>query len=132
MKPAIQVACLAVTALVAVPACAHECRVVGNPYLRGEYHGDCLERNETANGHGEATGADKYVGMFVKGLLDGKGVYTWENGARLEGTFRKGKADGPGVYGSAKGMRYEGPFENGRLVGAKPEDCPATKGPLNC
>ena len=33
----------------------------------------------------------------------GKGVYTWENGARLDGSFKEGKAHGPGVYVSAKG-----------------------------
>lgn len=59
-------------------------------------------------------------------------MYTWENGARLEGTFKADKAEGPGFYVSAKGVRYEGPFHNGKLVGAKPEDCPATRGPLNC
>lgn len=125
-------ACLAAFAVFALPAVAHDCRVVGNGYLRGSYEGDCEEKKEIANGQGTAAGADKYVGAFVKGRPDGKGVYTWENGARLDGTFKAGKASGPGVYVSAKGVRYEGPFENGKLVGAKSEDCPATAGPLNC
>lgn len=116
----------------AVPACAHDCRVVGNGYLIGFYEGDCEEKNEIAQGHGQAKGADAYVGDFVKGRPDGKGVYTWENGARLEGTFRAGKADGPGTCVSAKGVRYEGPFAKGKLVGASAGDCPATVGPLNC
>jgi hypothetical protein len=116
----------------AVPALAHDCRVLGNGYLRGHYDGDCEEKNELAQGQGEATGADKYVGTFVKGRPDGKGIYTWENGARLEGTFKAGKAEGPGVYVSAKGVRHEGPFENGKLNGAKAEDCPVTQGPLGC
>ena len=51
---------------------------------------------------------------------------------RLEGTFKAGKAEGPGFYISATGTRYEGPFERGKLAGAKPEDCPATRGPLSC
>lgn len=110
---------------------AHDCRV-RNGYLRGSYEGDCNERNEIANGHGEARGADRYVGNFVDGRLDGKGVYTWENGARLEGTFKADKADGPGMYVSANGVRYEGPFHNGKLVDADPKDCPVTQGPLNC
>lgn len=118
--------------ITAVTAYAHDCRVLGNGYLRGYYEGDCEERNEIAHGQGEAKGADSYVGAFVKGRPDGKGVYTWENGAKLEGTFKSGKANGPGVYVSAKGIRYEGPFANGKLVAAKPEDCPATVGPLNC
>jgi hypothetical protein len=122
---------LAALSIATPPAAAHDCRVL-NGYLRGHYDGGCDEKSELANGHGEATGADKYVGTFVKGRLDGKGVYTWENGARLEGTFKAGRADGSGVYVSAKGVRYEGPFENGKLTGAKPEDCPVTQGPLGC
>ena len=110
---------------------AHDCRV-RNGYLRGSYEGGCNEKIEMAQGHGEAKGADAYVGNFVNGRLDGAGVYTWENGARLEGTFKADKAEGPGVYVSAKGVRYEGPFHNGKLTGAKSEDCPATQGPLNC
>lgn len=76
---------------------------------------------------GRGKGSDIYVGTFVKGRPDGKGTYTWENGARLEGTFRNGKADGPGVYVSANGVRYEGLFENGKLAALKAVDCPSTK-----
>lgn len=112
-------------------ALAHDCRVK-NGYLRGSYEGGCNEKIEMASGHGEAHGADSYVGDFLNGHVDGKGVYTWENGARLEGTFKGDKADGPGVYVSAKGVRYEGPFHNGKLIGAKPQDCPTTQGPLSC
>jgi hypothetical protein len=72
------------------------------------------------------------IGHFVDGRLDGKGVYTWENGARLEGTFKADKAEGPGVYVSSSGVRYEGPFHNGKLVATKREDCPQTPGPLEC
>ena len=123
--------CLLGMFVVASGALAHDCRVTDG-YLIGYYEGGCNEKNETANGHGEAKGADSYVGNFVNGRLDGKGVYTWENGARLDGTFRADKAEGTGVYVSAKGVRYDGPFRNGKLVGAKNEDCPATQGPLNC
>ena len=81
----------AALALAIAPALAHECRILGNSYLRGSYEGDCEEKSELAEGKGEARGADHYVGNFVKGRPDGKGVYTWENGARLEGTFKAGK-----------------------------------------
>ena len=120
-----------VATAIATPALAHDCRV-RDGYLRGSYVGECEEKSEIAHGQGEARGADTYVGAFIDGHPDGKGVYTWENGARLEGDFKQGKANGRGVYISAKGARYEGPFENGKLNGAKPEDCPATQGPLNC
>jgi hypothetical protein len=126
--------CYALFAMLALaqPAHSHDCRVLGNGYLRGYYEGGCEEKNEIAQGRGEAKGADTYVGMFVKGRPEGKGVYTWENGARLDGTFKAGKAEGPGIYVSAKGVRYEGPFAKGKLTGARHEDCPATQGPLEC
>ena len=120
-------------AAVVAPALAHECRAVGNGNLRGSYEGDCDESTELPEGRGEAKGIDTYVGMFVKGRPDGKGTYTWQNGARLDGTFKRGRANGPGVYVSAKGVRYEGVFEDGKLPEIKKEDCPSTShGPISC
>jgi len=116
----------------ASPGAAHCTVERGNPYIRGDYQGECDEGTELAQGQGEATGADRYIGYFAQGKPDGKGIYTWADGARLEGWFKAGKASGPGVYVSSKGMRYEGPFDGGKLAGATPEDCPATRGPLNC
>jgi len=102
---------------------------VRDAYLRGDYEGGCDERTEMAQGKGEAKGADTYVGEFVKGKPDGKGVYT---GGRLDGSFKAGKAHGPGVYVSAKGVRYEGQFVNGKLEGLKTADCPSTPWPVSC
>ena len=85
-----------------------------------------------AQGKGEAKGADTYVGDFVKGRPDDKVVYTWDNGARLDGSFKQGKAHCPGVYLSSKGVRYEGQFANGKLEGLKTADCPSTPGPVIC
>jgi hypothetical protein len=123
--------CFAVLVVTAPPAMAH-CDVMGNAYLRGDYQGDCDALTELAQGHGEARGADSYVGYFVKGKPDGKGTYTWANGTRLEGTFKGGIAQGQGIYVSSKGIRFEGQFENGKLEGMKKDDCPATPGPVNC
>jgi len=108
------------------------CDVAGNVYLRGDYQGDCDNLTELAQGQGEARGADSYVGYFVKGRPDGKGTYTWANGARLEGTFKDGKANGAGIYISTKGVRYESEFSNGKSAALKPADCPSTPGPLTC
>jgi hypothetical protein len=126
------IACFLGCLLPATPAMAHDCRVLGNSYLKGNYEGDCDERTERAQGQGEAKGADSYVGSFAKGKPDGKGAYTWENGARLNGSFKDGKADGIGVFTSASGVRYEGQFANGQLEGLKSPDCPTTPGPLTC
>ena len=122
-----------VIALIVLPQAtmSHDCRVY-DAYLRGSYEGDCNERSEVAHGKGEAKGADTYVGDFVKGRPDGKGVYTWQNGAQLDGSFKAGRAHGAGTYVSAKGVRYEGQFVNGKLAGLKAADCPATPGPVSC
>jgi hypothetical protein len=118
--------------LIAVPAMSHGCRVVDNRSLKGSYHGDCDEGTDLAHGKGDASGVDRYVGEFVDGRPSGRGLYTWQNGARLDGTFRNGLAQGPGVFLSATGVRYEGKFNNGKLPSLKPEDCPRTPGPLGC
>jgi hypothetical protein len=123
--------CIAVLLTLATPAFSHDCRV-RDAYLRGSYEGDCDDRTEMAQGKGEAKGADTYVGEFAKGRPTGKGVYTWENGARLDGSFKEGKAHGLGIYVSAKGARYEGQFVNGKLEGLKTADCPTTPGPVTC
>lgn len=114
------------------PGFSHDCRILGNGFLMGSYEGDCEDKDELAHGKGVAKGADTYAGTFVKGRPDGKGVYTWENGARLDGTFKAGKAQGPGVYVSSKGVRYEGEFDKGKLATLKAADCPATQGPVIC
>src|SRR5215510_7729874 len=129
--PSLILFCGAVLITLRTPAMSHDCRV-REAYLRGAYKGDCDNRTEMAQGKGVAKGADTYVGDFVKGRPEGKGVYTWENGARLDGSFKQGKADGPGVYVSAKGARYEGQFANGKLEGLKTADCPSTPGPVTC
>jgi hypothetical protein len=129
-KHALSAIVFALSSVIAAPALPHDCRVKDG-YLRGAYEGDC-DDSETAHGHGEAKGANTYVGEFVNGWPEGKGTYTWENGARLEGTFKRGRADGPGVYVSAKGVRYEGRFVDGKLDGLKPQDCPGTQGPVTC
>jgi hypothetical protein len=130
---AAQLICFAVSLGVAATAMSHDCRVLGNGYLTGSYEGDCDENTERAHGEGEAKGADTYVGSFAKGRPDGKGVYTWADGARLDGYFKEGKASGTGVYVSARGVRYEGKFVNGKLEAMKPSDCPAVPAPvLNC
>jgi MORN repeat len=116
--------------VLAPPAMSHDCRV-RDAYLRGAYEGECNECTELAQGKGEAKGADTYVGYFAKGRPDGKGIYTWESGARLDGSFKEGKAHGPAVYVS-KGVRYEAQFVNGKLGGLKTADCPSTPGLLTC
>ena len=122
----------AVPLALAGPAMSDGCDEHLPLYLRGYYEGGCDESTELPQGHGEARGADSYVGEWVKGKPSGKGVYVWENGARYEGEFKNGKVDGKGLYISPKGARYEGGFVDGKLKKLMPPDCPSTPGPLNC
>lgn len=123
---------VAVLMAFSLPALPHGCKVVDNKSLKGSYHGDCDEGTDLAEGHGEARGADRYVGEFIKGRPSGKGTYTWKNGAQLDGMFVDGRAQGRGVYLSSTGVRYEGNFSNGTLATLKPADCPSTPGPVAC
>jgi hypothetical protein len=128
----LRLAVFAVFVMLADAAMAHGCEDRLPRYLRGYYEGDCDPSNDMPQGHGEAKGADSYVGNWDKGQPSGKGVYTWENGARYEGEFKNGKVDGTGLYISSKGKRYEGGFTAGKLNKLEPADCPTTPGPLNC
>ena len=130
MKPALLG--IAVLYALAGPAMSHGCEDHLPLYLRGSYEGGCDESTELANGHGEAQGADHYIGDWVQGKPSGKGIYIWENGALYDGEFKNGKVDGKGAYTSAKGVRYEGGFIDGKLKELRPPDCPTTPGPLNC
>jgi len=125
--------CLIATLLcgIAPAAMPHGCDPLDR-YLVGQYHGECDEQTELPQGRGEAKGADRYLGHFVQGKPEGRGVYQWENGARLDGGFRDGKAHGPGVFVSVSGVRYEGDFTAGRVPALRRADCPTTPGPVVC
>lgn len=63
--------------------------------LSGAYEGDC--KNGKANGYGKATGEDSYEGNFSNGLPEGEGKYTWKDGRTYVGHWIKGVQDGKGV-----------------------------------
>jgi hypothetical protein len=133
MKTAVlRLSVFAVLFALADAAMSHGCEDRLPRYLRGYYEGECDPSNDLPHGHGEAKGADSYVGEWVQGKPSGKGVYTWENGARYEGEFKNGKVNGNGLYISPKGVRYEGGFMEGKLRKLEPPNCPTTPGPLNC
>ena len=72
----------------------YDCKVLVEN-LKGQYNGAC--KKGLANGQGSAKGVDAYVGNFKKGLPNGFGVYTYENGSNYIGKFRKGLKDGYGL-----------------------------------
>lgn len=88
------------------------CRVA-DPELQGRYAGPCV--NGWAQGRGEAVGTARYVGDFVAGRKQGRGVKTWPNGDRYEGEFVGDRRHGQGIYvwgaGTAwAGQRYSGGY----------------------
>lgn len=73
----------------------NECKVL-IPEISKNYEGKC--KKGLAHGKGTASGIDKYIGKFVKGLPDGQGIYTWANGDEYKGFWEKGKRSGEGTF----------------------------------
>jgi hypothetical protein len=96
------------------------CKVL-KPAIAGNYSGNC--KKGFASGNGIAIGTDKYVGEFLKGLPDGKGIYTWATGESYRGEWKGGKRSGEGeytflkngkdstIYGTWLDDKYIGPIE---------------------
>ena len=51
---------------------------------------------------------DKYEGSYVKGYMQGKGIYTFAEGMRYEGDFVNNMRSGKAVITWPNGSRYEG------------------------
>lgn len=75
------------------------------------------------NGHAQGPGvlqwftdgkpASRFEGDYRDGLLDGKGIYTFANGARYEGEYRDDLRHGRGVLIEPDGTRYDGEWRLG-------------------
>ena len=59
----------------------------------------------------------RYVGQFVNGLKEGKGIYYYNSGSRYEGDYKNDKREGKGIYYYNNGNRYEGDWINGSKEG---------------
>jgi len=71
------------------------CKVL-KPEIAGTYEGKC--KNGLAHGKGTASGADSYTGQFSKGLPNGTGKYTWQNGNTYNGEWADGMRNGIGRF----------------------------------
>lgn len=90
------------------------------PGISGSYTGSC--KKGLADGKGEASGVDRYVGDFKKGYPDGVGTYTWQTGERYSGEWKKGKRDGEGEFISRQsGIEsvLSGTWKDDQYVGKK-------------
>lgn len=86
----------------------NDCKVL-LPELSGSYTGKC--KKGLAHGKGLAVGTNTYEGRFNKGLPNGMGKYTWEDGTIYEGNWSMGKRDGKGT------MIYPGAGEDSNVTG---------------
>lgn len=89
------------------------CIVVDNE-VRGRYVGQC--RDGYAHGFGRAIGRDTYEGDFVRGRIQGKGVYVWADGDKYIGELNDGQAHGQGVFIKKDGERISGMWQNNQIV----------------
>ncbi|OQX48316.1 MAG: hypothetical protein B0D87_06350 [Candidatus Sedimenticola endophacoides] len=53
-----------------------------------------------------------YTGTFVRGAMEGKGVYMESSGGRYSGIFVDDELTGEGSYSDPQGNRYQGGFKN--------------------
>ena len=59
----------------------------------------------------------KYKGQVLKGKMEGKGTFNYNDGDRYVGDFRNDKKEGKGILYWSSGNRYEGEFKNGAYDG---------------
>lgn len=80
-------------------------------FVMGKLNGQGLCHEPAVNGYIGATEMDfasmDYAGEFKDGLMHGKGVMTWGNGAVFAGNWVNGNRNGNGVYQGPAG-RFEG------------------------
>jgi hypothetical protein len=98
------------------------CKVL-KPEIAGTYDGKC--KNGLAHGKGIAFGTDRYEGQFSKGLPNGSGKYTWQNGSVYIGEWSDGERNGIGRYiiKTASGDSIQdGMWNKDTYMGPKPQN----------
>ncbi|MDR1565127.1 MAG: hypothetical protein LBS74_09235 [Oscillospiraceae bacterium] len=83
-----------------------------------KYIGAFGVRGQDGSGTFNFKDGSTYVGEFVRGYVEGEGVYTDKSGKKVyEGSFKDGKFEGTGKYFSSEGWVYEGLFQDGKFDG---------------
>ena len=49
--------------------------------------------------------------------MDGKGIFTWNDGNEYKGEWKNGLKDGKGVFKYSNGSIYEGKFKQDKKAG---------------
>ena len=59
----------------------------------------------------------KHYGNFENGIMEGNGIFYWEDGSRWEGTFSNNKLHGEGIFYNPKTKaRFNATYRNNRLM----------------
>ena len=88
-------------------------------YSNGDvYKGDLLQGLAHSHGIMESkTGGYQYIGIWNKGLRQGKGVCTYVDGSVYRGLFFDDKRHGSGYMQYLNGDKYQGNWENDQRSG---------------
>jgi hypothetical protein len=86
-------------------------------FAKGTYTGELKDGEPNGKGTLKLKNGDVYIGAFVKGSFNGKGLYTWEDGSTYEGDFENDLFHGTGTMKFSDGGVYVGAFEDGALSG---------------
>ena len=81
------------------------------------YEGEFVKGNLNGVGIYKFVNEDVYEGMFKDGKMHGKGVYKWKSGEEYYGEYVKGIKEGNGVFKYVNGKVYEGAFKQGKPNG---------------
>ena len=88
----------------------------GDKY-EGEWNNDLMDGKGIYYFNNEPWKGDKYEGDFKNGKKEGKGVYYYKSGDRYEGDWKDNKKDGNGIYYYNNGDREVGDYLNEKRVG---------------
>ena len=81
------------------------------------YEGEFMKGNLNGVGIYRFVNEDVYEGTFKDGKMHGKGMYRWKSGEEYYGEYVKGIKEGNGVFKYVNGKIYEGRFKQGKPNG---------------
>ena len=93
----------------------------GEYNYKGERHGKGTYEYKLSKYNKTSLKNAKYVGDWVEGKREGKGVMIWEHynhpGSKYEGEWKNDKRHGKGTFTWSNGDKYEGEWKNGKTDG---------------
>jgi hypothetical protein len=84
-----------------------------NDFYEGEFKNNLIEGFGIYN----YENGDIYKGEFKNGKMNGKGLFIWKSGEEYYGNYVNGIKDGFGIYKYKNGKVYNGMFKNGKCNG---------------